>query len=100
MTESGLHLCGTHIYSSTWKRFQNLCEWSACFHGAFSLWCRQWLVKTVTFETETKTWLKLRDWDFIKNPEIETWNSRPRLRASKFVHFVERFFLMSSSRLG
>jgi len=27
-------------YSSTWKRFQNRCEWSACFHGEFSLWCR------------------------------------------------------------
>jgi len=27
-------------YSSTWKRFQNRCEWSTCFHGKFSLWCR------------------------------------------------------------
>jgi len=27
-------------YRSTWKRFQNKCERSACFHGEFSLWCR------------------------------------------------------------
>jgi len=27
-------------YSFTWKRFQNWCEWSACFHGEFSLWSR------------------------------------------------------------
>jgi len=24
------------VYSPTWKRL----EWSACFHGAFCLWCR------------------------------------------------------------
>jgi len=27
-------------YSSTSKRFQNRCEWIACFHGEVSLWCR------------------------------------------------------------
>jgi len=40
MTESSLHICGKFVYSSTWKRFQNKCEWSTCFYGAFSLWCR------------------------------------------------------------
>ena len=35
-----VHFCGKLVYSFTWKRFQNRCEWSACFHGAFSLWCR------------------------------------------------------------
>ena len=35
-----VHLWGKPIYSSTWKRFQNRSEWSTCFHGAFSLWCR------------------------------------------------------------
>jgi len=40
MTES-TPLWKTRIaYNSTWKRFQNRCEWSACFHGEFSLWCR------------------------------------------------------------
>jgi len=39
--------------------------------------------KTVTFETET--WLKLRNRDFIKNPET-----------SKFVHFTEIFLMLSS----
>jgi len=32
-----VHLCGKSVYSSTCKRFQNRCEWSACFHGAFYL---------------------------------------------------------------
>jgi len=27
------------------------------------------VTEIVTFETETETWLKLRDRDFIKNPE-------------------------------
>jgi len=40
MTESKLHVCSKLVYCSTWKRFQNRCEWSACFHGAFSLWYR------------------------------------------------------------
>jgi len=35
-----VHLRGKIVYSSTWKRSQNRCEWSACFHGALSLWCR------------------------------------------------------------
>jgi len=35
-----VHPYGEFVYSSTWKRFQNSCEWSACFHGAVSLWCR------------------------------------------------------------
>jgi len=38
MTES-IPLWQTRIaYRSTWKGFQNRCEWSACFHGEFSLW--------------------------------------------------------------
>ena len=48
------------------------------------------VVETVTFETET--WLKLRDRDFIKNPETETWPSRPSLETSKFIDFAEIFF--------
>jgi len=41
MTES-TPLWQTRIaYSSTWKIFQNRCEWSACCHGEFSLWCRK-----------------------------------------------------------
>jgi len=39
MTES-TPLWQSHVaYSYTWKRFQNRCEWSTCFHGEFSLWC-------------------------------------------------------------
>jgi len=30
-----VHLCGKLVYNFTWKRFQNKCEWSACFHGVF-----------------------------------------------------------------
>jgi len=44
------------------KRFQNRCEWSACFHGAFSLWCRQICSQN----------RNLRDRDLVKT-------SRPRL---------------------
>jgi len=34
-----VHHCGKFVglYSSIWKRFQNRCKWSACFHWAFSL---------------------------------------------------------------
>jgi len=56
------HLCGKFVYSSTWKRFQNGWEWSTCFHGAFSLWCRQWCSQN----------RNLRDRDLVKT-------SRPRL---------------------
>ena len=37
--------------------------------------------------------LKLRDRHFIKIPysRLETWNSRPRLESSKFVHFADIF---------
>jgi len=30
-----VQLCGKFAYSSTWKIFQNGCEWSACFHREF-----------------------------------------------------------------
>jgi len=46
------------------------------------------VVKTVTFETET--WSKLRDRDFIRFPRL-------RLETFKFVHFAENFQKMSSS---
>jgi len=72
------HLCGKFVYSSTWKRFQNGCEWSTCFHGAFSLSCRQWCSQN----------RNLRDRDFIRFPRL-------RLETSKFVHFAEIFFKMS-----
>jgi len=39
MTESTPLWQTRKAYSSTWKRFQNRCQWSACFHGEFSLWC-------------------------------------------------------------
>jgi len=39
MTESTLSWQTRIAYRYTWKRFQNRCEWSACFHGEFSLWC-------------------------------------------------------------
>jgi len=35
-----VHLCGKFVHRSTWKRFQNRCEWSVCFHVALSLWFR------------------------------------------------------------
>jgi len=51
------------------------------------------VVETITFETETS--LKLRDRDFVKNSETETWMSRPRLETSKFLNFAEIFQKMS-----
>ena len=71
------------------------------------------VVETVTFETETETWLKfwhetetetfskssrLKTWSsrprletWISRPRFETWSSRPRIETSKFVHFAEIF---------
>jgi len=40
---------------------------------------------------ETEIWLKLRDRDFIKNPE--TRDLKFKTETSKFVHFAEFFFL-------
>jgi len=72
----------------------------------YSTWaCIYWLlndtssdvVETVTFETETETWLKFRDktetLSKTPRPRLETWSSRPRpkLETWKFVHFAEIF---------
>jgi len=60
MTESRLHLCGKLVYSSTWKRFQNTVDANGAraFMGHFLCGVGSDVVKTVTFETETKTLLK------------------------------------------
>jgi len=51
------------------------------------------VVETATFETET--WLKFGDEteneisSKTPKPRLETWSSRSRLDASKFMHFAE-----------
>jgi len=57
-----VHHCSKLVYSSIRKKIQNRCEWSACVHGAFSLWCRQWCSQNGN----------LRDRDLVKT-------LRPRL---------------------
>jgi len=60
MTESRLHLCGKLVYSSTWKIFQNTVDANGtrAFMRHFLCGVGSDVVKTVTFETETKTLLK------------------------------------------
>jgi len=36
---TGSTLSWQNSYTATWKRLQNRCKWSACFHRAFSFWC-------------------------------------------------------------
>ena len=63
------------------------------------------VVEIITFETETKTWLKFRDKTETspKTPRprlrLETWSSRPRLETSNFVHFAKFFEKILSSLL-
>jgi len=61
------------------------------------------VVETITFETETETWLKFRDEietsSKTPRPRLKTCSSIPRLDTSKFVHFAEFFQKMSSSLL-
>jgi len=61
----------------------NRSEWSACFHGTFSLWCRQWRIQDGN----------LRNRDLVKT-------SRPRLhqksRDFKICAFYRNFLMLSS----
>jgi len=70
------------------------------------IWCGNGLstsdvVETTTFETEV--WLKLRDRDFIKNPETKTETLDVKFKTesetSKFMHFAEVFAKKSLSLL-
>jgi len=66
-------------YTTPYKKdFKIDANGARAFMGHFLCGVDSDVVKTVTFETGT--WLKLRDRDFIKNPET-----------SKFVHFTEIF---------
>ena len=95
---SGSQIVCIHPYSlNTTTAFDFATE---CSDVAMFIWghvaLRQWCSRDCNpFETET--WLKF--WDEAdtssKSPRLETWNSRPRLETSKFVHFAEIFFLMS-----
>jgi len=53
------------------------------------------VVETVIFKT--KTWLKLRDWYFIK--DSGTWHSRLKLETSKIVDFA-KIYEKKSSKLS
>ena len=77
-----VQLCGKRLYSSIWKRFQNRWEWSACFHGTFSFWCRQICSQN----------RNLRDRDLVKTsrPRLHT-KSRDRDSDFKICEFCQTF---------
>ena len=78
-----VHLYGKLLHSSTWKRFLNICERSACFHWEFSLWCRQCCNQDRNFRdgdlakpSRPRLHQKSPDWDSW----LEIWDRDSRLQ--------------------